>query len=202
MIKKYAYLIGAMAVVVAAIVSVFDINKGLRRELETSRHNVQALMSEVDTYRTGDSLNAATVSALRLTLDEFRRYRSEDAALIKTLQARNGDLQGVIKAQTETIREMYATPKDTVILRDSVAVPAVSVHCGDAWYDFDGVLAAGEFSGTLRNRDSLVVAETVTRGRFLGFLWKTKRIKDRRIDVVSRNPHTVVTGCEHIRIER
>ena len=62
----------------------------------------------------------------------------------------------------ETIIELMAIPRDTVvIIKDSIQVPAISVHCGDAWFDFEGILTAENFSGTLHNRDSLIVAETV-----------------------------------------
>ena len=81
-------------------------------------------------------------------------------------------------------------------------IPAVAVHCGDAWFDFDGILTHDEFTGTLSNRDSLVVAESVKYRRFLGFLWKTKRVKDRRVDVVSKNPHTSIMGVEYVVIEK
>lgn len=53
-----------------------------------------------------------------------------------------------------------------------------------------------EFTGTFENRDSLLVAETVKYKRFLGFLWKTSKVKDRKVDVVSKNPHTKILGVE------
>ena len=61
--------------------------------------------------------------------------------------------------------------------------------------------AGSGFSGTLEVRDSLLVVETVQRKRFLGFLWKTKRVKSREIDVVSKNPYTDIVGVESIRRE-
>lgn len=176
--------------------------RGLSRERDRYRGNVTALLSEVETYRVRDSMSAARVQALELTVKEFERFREEDAALIKSLKGRNRDLSAVNKAQTQTIIELQAVPRDTVIIRDSVQVQAVAVHCGDAWYDFDGILTAGEFAGELRNRDSLVIAETVKYRRFLGFLWKTRKIKDRRMDCVSLNPHTEIMSVEYIFIEK
>ena len=149
-----------------------------------------------------DSLSAARVEALELTVKEFERFRSEDAALITSLRQRNRDLASVNTTQAQTIIELSAVPRDTVIIRDSIPVKAVAVHAGDAWYDFDGLLTENEFTGTLANRDTLILAETVEYKRFLGFLWKTKRVKERNATVVSRNPHTEILGVEHIVIEK
>ena len=174
----------------------------LKQERNRYERNTEALLLDVAQYKTRDSLNAAKVGALELTIQEYERFRAADAKLIKTLQTKNRDLTAITAAQSQTIMELSAVPRDTVIIRDSVAIPAVAVHTGDAWYDFDGILTEKEFTGTLVNRDSLLVAETVQYKRFLGFLWKTKRIKNKQIDVVSKNPHTTIMGIEYIEIEK
>lgn len=174
----------------------------LKQERNRYERNTESLLLDVAQYKTRDSLNAAKVGALELTIQEYERFRAADAKLIKTLKTKNRDLTAITAAQSQTIMELSAVPRDTVIIRDSVAMPAVAVHTGDAWYDFDGVLTEKEFTGTLVNRDSLLVAETVQYKRFLGFLWKTKRIKNKQIDVVSKNPHTTIMGIEYIEIEK
>lgn len=194
----------AAAVLVAAIV--FHVQRrtieNLRQECSRYRHNTETLLGDVEFYKVQGLLSAARVEDLELTIREFRRFRSEDAALIESLQRKNRDLASVNKTQSETIIALQAIPRDTVIIRDSVPVHAVKVHCGDAWYDFEGLLTQEEFTGELQSRDSLLVAETVRYKRFLGFLWKTRSVKDRQIDVVSRNPHTQIMGIEHITISR
>ena len=174
----------------------------LKQERNRYERNTESLLLDVAQYKTRDSLNAAKVGALELTIEEYERFRAADAKLIKTLQTKNRDLTAITAAQSQTIMELSAVPRDTVIIRDSVAMPAVAVHTGDAWFDFDGLLTDSEFTGTLVNRDSLLVAETVQYKRFLGFLWKTKRIKNKQIDVVSKNPHTTIMGIEYIEIEK
>ena len=174
----------------------------LSGERDKYRDNAETLLGDVEFYRVRDSLSAARVFALELSVKEFERFRADDAALIKQLKARNRDLAAVNKTQSETIIELQARPRDTTIIRDSIPIPAVAVHCGDAWFDFTGILTHDEFTGTLSNRDSLVVAESVRYKRFLGFLWKTKRVKDRRVDVVSKNPHTSIMGVEYFVIEK
>ena len=175
----------------------------LAAERDRYAGNSAALLSDVKRYRVRDSLNAARVQSLELTVKEYERFRADDAALIQSLKNRNRDLAAVNKTQSQTIIELRAVPRDTVVLvRDSIITPAVAVHCGDAWFDFDGLLSADQFTGTLTNRDSLLLAETVKYKRFLGFLWKTRRVQDRQLDVVSRNPHTKIMGVEHVVIEK
>lgn len=175
----------------------------LERERDRYKGSTVALLSDAKLYRFRDSLSAARVESLELTVKEYERFRAEDAALIKQLKQRNRDLAAVNKAQTQTIIDLRAVPRDTVVLvRDSIITPAVAVHCGDAWFDFDGILTADRFTGKLTNRDSLLLAETVKYRRFLGFLWKTRKVEDRQLDVVSKNPHTEIMGIEHVIIEK
>ena len=177
--------------------------KQLAAERDRYRTNTETLLSDVQIYRVRDSLNAARVQSLELTVKEYERFRADDAALIKQLKQRNRDLAAVNKTQSQTIIDLRAVPKDTVVLvRDSIITPAVTVHCGDAWFDFDGILTADQFTGTLSNRDSLLLAETVKYKRFLGFLWKTHKVKDRQIDCVSKNPHTEILGLEYVVIDK
>lgn len=202
-IKKWIIV---AVVILAAAIAVILVDRKIDRltgELDKYRNNTEALFADVETYRVRDSLNAARVQSLELTVKEYEKFRAEDAMLIKSLQRKNRDLASVNKTQSETIISLQSVPKDTVVItKDSLIVPAVEIHSGDAWYDFDGLLTKEEFTGTLRNRDSLVVAETVKYKRFLGFLWKTKQIKDRQVDVVSKNPHTEILGVEHITISK
>ena len=202
-IKKWIIV---AVVILAAAIAVIWVDRKIDRltvERDKYRNNTEALLADVETYRVRDSLNAARVQSLELTVKEYEKFRAEDAMLIKSLQRKNRDLASVNKTQSETIISLQSVPKDTVVItKDSLIVPAIEIHSGDAWYDFDGLLTKEEFVGTLRNRDSLVVAETVKYKRFLGFLWKTKQIKDRQVDVVSKNPHTEILGVEHIVISK
>ena len=200
--KFFTLFVAAMAVAVALIVCRTRLDR-MAQERDRYKGNTNALLADVEHYRVRDSLNAARVQSLELTVKEYERFRADDAALIKQLKQRNRDLAAVNKTQSQTIIDLLAIPKDTVVIvRDSIQVPAVAVHCGDAWFDFDGVLTAEQFTGKLTNRDSLLLAETVKYRRFLGFLWKTRHVQDRQLDVVSRNPHTQILDVEHIVIEK
>lgn len=200
------YLIIAILIITAAVIASLvwagrRINY-LNAERERYKSDTEVLLSDIERYKFRDSLSAARTRSLELTIKEYKQFRVKDAALIRELQQRNRDLAATNQTQSQTIIDLKAVPRDTVIIRDSIQLPAIAVHCGDAWYDFEGLLTEREFTGSLVNRDSLIIAESVRYKRFLGFLWKTKEVKDRQVDVVSKNPHTNILGVEYITITK
>jgi hypothetical protein len=204
--KKYI-IIAAIALAVAAVVTIWvqrsRINQ-LTGERDKYRTNTETLLQDVSRYQTKDSLNAAKVGVLELKLSEFEKYRASDAELIKTLQTKNRELERVTTTQMETINELRATVRDSVVYLpgDTVTTVLRCIEYSDKWVDFDGCIKNNTFSGKIITRDSLLITETVQYKRWLGFLWKTKRIKNREFDIVSKNPHTKITGFEVITIEK
>lgn len=204
--KKYL-IIAAIALAVAAVVTIWvqrsRINQ-LTGERDKYRTNTETLLQDVRTYQTKDSLNAAKVGVLELKLSEFERYRADDAALIKTLQVKNRELEALTSAQSQTIIDLRGTVRDSLVYVDRVVVDTLRcITAADKWFSFDGcVNRKNEFTGKFVNWDSLIIAATVKYKRFLGFLWKTKKVKNREIDVVSKNPHTKIMGVEYIEIEK
>jgi hypothetical protein len=205
--KKYL-IIAAIALAVAAVVTIWvqrsRINT-LTGERDKYRTNTETLLQEVSRYQTKDSLNAAKVGVLELKLSEFEKYRASDAELIKTLQTKNRDLERVTTTQMETINELRATVRDSVVYLpgDTVTTVLRCVDIVEPYFELHGCATPdGQFTGTHINRDSLLIAETVQYKRFWGFLWKTRKIKNREIDVVSKNPATRILGVEFVTIEK
>lgn len=204
--KKYI-IIAAIALAVAAVVTIWvqrsRINT-LTGERDKYRANTETLLQDVSRYQTKDSLNAIKVGNLELSLAEYKKYRADDLALIKTLQAKNRDLERITTTQMETINELRATVRDSVVYLpgDTVTTVLRCIEYSDKWVDFDGCIKNNTFSGKIITRDSLLITESVQYKRWLGFLWKTKRIKNREFDIVSKNPNSKITGFEVITIEK
>lgn len=203
--KKYLIL----AAIILAVAAAFWVQhvkiKRLTEERDRYRSNTEILLQDVKTYQTKDSLNAIKVGNLELSLAEYKKYRADDLALIKTLRAKNRDLERVTTTQMETINELRATVRDSVVYLpgDTVTTVLRCVDIVEPWFELHGCATPdGQFTGTHINRDSLLIVETVQYKRFWGFLWKTKKIKNREIDVISRNPHTKIMGVEYIEIEK
>lgn len=201
--KKYLILAAIILAVAAAFWAQHAKIKRLTEERDRYRSNTEILLQNVETYQTKDSLNAAKVGVLELKLSEFEKYRTSDAELIKTLQTKNRDLRRITTTQLETINELRGTVRDSIVYLPGDTVVLRCVDISDPWFSLKGCTTPdGEFTGTFINRDSILIAETVQYRRFLGFLWKTKKIKNREIDIISRNPHTKIIGVEYIEIEK
>lgn len=205
--KKYL-IIAAIALAVAAVVTIWVQRSRINRltgERDKYRTNTETLLQDVSRYQTKDSLNAAKVGVLELKLSEFEKYRASDAELIKTLQTKNRELERVTTTQMETINELRANVRDSVVYLpgDTVTTVLRCVDIVEPYFELHGCATPdGQFTGTHINRDSLLIVETVQYKRWLGFLWKTKKIKNREIDVVSKNPATKILGVEFVTIEK
>lgn len=178
--------------------------KSLTGERDRYRSNTNALLGEVEHYRTSDSLNAAKAEVLSLKLSEMERYRAEDIKTIESLRIKTKELEQITTMQMQTIANIKGEVRDSIVYRDKIIRDTVkALDVSDEWIDLHGVIYDdGIFDGTLEVRDSLTIVETVHRKRFLGFLWRTKRIKSREVDVVNKNPYSQIVGLETIRIEQ
>lgn len=202
-----------IAAAVIALVFAFNKIHSLKEENARLKSNQDILftekefvMSESQKYKVSDSLNAVRVSELELTLKEYKRYRSEDLKLIEQLKAGKSDLQKIITSQYETISTLSAKLQDSIRI-DTITNQIDTLKCFDyksKWTDVKGRidLRRDTVELQIKNRESLKVVETVTYKRFLGFLWKTSKVKSRQVDVVSENPNTEIMNCECISIKQ
>lgn len=211
--KKLIIKITIAAAVLLVIIEAFHKISYLNKENARLKSNQEILLTENQMalaknqkYKVSDSLNAARVSGLELTLKEYRRYRSEDLKLIEQLKAGKSDLQKIITSQLETINTLSTK------LNDSVRVDTVTnqidtlkcFNCKSKWADVKGCINLKNDTVNLQinSREALKIIETVTRKRFLGFLWKTNKIKSRQVNVISENPNTEIVNCEYISIKQ
>ena len=166
----------------------------------------QTIMAESQTYKVSDSLNAAKVSELQFTLKEYKKYRAQDLQLIEQLKVKKSDLQKAIDSQMETINSLSAKLNDSIRI-DTITNIADTLKCFDyksKWTDVSGCidLKRDSINLQIKNRESLKIVETVIYKRFLGFLWKTNKVKDRRVDIVSENPNTTIVNLDYVSIKR
>ena len=211
--KKIIIKIAIIAVAILALVLAFhkihklkEENARLLSNQEILLTQKQTIMAESQAYRVSDSLNAAKVSELQFTLKEYKKYRAQDLQLIEQLKVKKSDLQKVIDSQTETINSLSAKLNDSIRI-DTITNVADTLKCFDyksKWTDVSGCIDLKHDSINLqiKNRESLKIVETVVYKRFLGFLWKTNKVKDRQVDVVSENPNTTITNLDYVSIKR
>lgn len=211
--KEIIIKISIIAVAVLLLVIAFHRISALKEENARLKSNQeilltenQVIMAESQKYKVSDSLSAARVSQLELTLKEYKKYRSEDLELIEQLKAGKSDLQRIISSQSETINTLSAKLNDSIRI-DTITNITDTLKCFNyksKWTDINGCISLRHDSVDIqiKNRESLKIVETVSYKRFLGFLWKTNKVKSRQVDIVSENPNTEITNCEYISIKQ
>lgn len=211
--KKIIIKIVIIAIAILAPVLTFHRIRELKKEnirllgnQEILLTEKQSIMAKSQIYKVSDSLSAAKASELQFTLKEYKKYRAQDLQLIEQLKVKKSDLQKVINSQIETIGYLSTKLNDSIRI-DTISNMADTLKCFDyksRWTDISGCvhLKRNSISLQIKNRESLKIVETVTYKRFLGFLWKTSKIKNRQVDIVSENPNTTITNLDYVNIKR
>lgn len=193
--KKYIFILFIlMGGAIAGLWYLLQKEKGETVRLES---NQSALINDVKHYRTKDSLSAASVERLQLTVSEFKRYYSDQAEIIGSLKIK---LKRAVSATEMGIKTEY-----------NISVPvkeSAVFHPPDTTYklkclEFDnGYLSVSgcydetmTFTGKIISRDTLdMVAHRVPK-KFWFIYYGTKGVS---LDVVSRNPYSTIEYARYI----
>lgn len=201
--NKIIILLGVLVAVLVAYFLNVRVSQ-LKHDRDTYKRNNAVLLNDVKYYRALDSLNAARVGVLELSIQDYERFMKEDADLINKLKRKNEELQNFSKIQAETIIKIRAQVKDSLIyIPGDTAyqlIPCVSFR--DSWTNIEACVYNDTLIGDIQIRDSLILYETIIYKRFLRFLWKTKKIKERSFNIVSKNPYTEIKGVEVVSIRK
>lgn len=183
--KKYLIITAVFIALLSGVAFLLRQNKALRMEAKRQAGNVSTLMEDAKKYKIRDSLNVLSVSALRLTVDELKKYRADDAKLIKELKLRPKDVQYITYTETVT--------RDSLVY---VPGPDSCFHYRDKWLSVDACLR--DSSIVVQSRDSIVqVIHAVYKHRFLWWRWGLKGVRQ---EVVNFNPNASLSFTNAINI--
>lgn len=196
--KTKITLIGIICALVIFIVIMFKQNNIISQDRDLYKRNMNSALIECAEWKTKDSLSAAKNATLNLKISELERYRSDDINQINQLKKKNEELNNLIKNSSKTEIKIITQLKDTVIYKDTVKY----FNWNDDWTSVKGLIQKDTVDLNISNSDSLVISVATKYKRFLGFLWKTKKIKDQNVYVVSKNPHTTITNIEYYGISK
>lgn len=179
------------------IVAVFQIDK-LHKENKQLKTNQETLLSDIERYKIADSINVARIGELSLSLDEYKKYRAEDAKLIKKLKADKLAAINNVKIETR-IEHVPVAVHDTVYK----IMPLKAFDYKSKWTDVSGIIMPDSVLLDIANREELIITESYQKKKF----WFIKLpawlfgYKSKKIDIISKNPNTEVTGAEFITIK-
>lgn len=196
--KTKITLIGIICALVIFIIIMFKQNNIISQDRDLYKRNMNSALIECVEWKTKDSLSAAKNATLNLKISELERYRIDDINQINQLKKKNEELNNLIKNSSKTEIKIITQLKDTVIYKDTVKY----FNWNDNWTSVKGLIQKDTVDLNVSNSDSLVISVATKYKRFLGFLWKTKKIKDQNVYVVSKNPHTTITNIEYYGISK
>ena len=204
--KKIYIITGTVFIVLIVVIGILISRlKTVSNDRNVQRKNVETLFTSVESYKVQDSLQAATIGDLQLTLKQYKQFRAEDAQLISSLKVDNKRLQGVVTTQTESYYQHTAALRDSVkmlitTVPDSIKVPIIvkTANFADAWHSLNIVIDGDSLNYRLRTKESLIITNHVVPKRFLWFKFGCKEV---RTDVVSKNPYVESISLESIIIK-
>lgn len=194
-INKYLVIYSVILSVI--LLAFYEHGKKLKVENLAYRQNVAVLMDSVAHYQVNDSLNASQIGELQLKLSEYKKYRKEDAELIKKLKADKP--QTIIKTETKTEYKIKTELRDSIVYKDTLK----AINYVSRWTDLHGFISNDTLQVKIINREELILVESLQRKKFLGiklpgWLFGYKR---ETLDVVSRNPNTAIQNIEYIKLK-
>ena len=198
-IMKKWITIGIAVLVLAGIISFqHERLRKFRSENRILSTNVEVLLGENETYRVNDSLKAVSAGILRLELDDYKRFRADDAAVISSLRGDLKRAQTIITLQSLTIQEFEGQVQDTVILwRDRTPEPGKRMEASDQWGSVWCETIGNEFRMGYESVDSLYAYRHIIPRKFLWWKWGKK---GERWEFMNANPNNTILGAEVIEI--
>jgi len=170
----------------------------IRQERDRYQQNSDALLSDMKQWRVDSTSMATDVKSLRLTVDEFKRYRAEDLAKIKQMGVKIKNLEAAAKHQLEVNAEITAQVKDSVVIRDTVPVLVKSVSMVTPHIQLSGIIERDSLIGKIHLPVTLRQAVWIEYKRRWLFWKKVVAVHQ---TITSDNPHVEIKYSEYIRID-
>lgn len=169
----------------------------VREEKKRLADNQEALLSDVDYYKTESGKNAASVLKLELSKSELENHCQDLTKTIDDLNIKIGRIQSVSTTVTKTEVEIQTVVRDSIVYRD-LPVNLKVVKWRDPWVTLNGVLDGETFSAKIESVDTLSQVVHRIPKKFLFIKWGTKAIRQ---EVVSSNPHSKIVYTEYIELK-
>ena len=169
----------------------------LKSERDRYLSNTTALLSEVKRMQVDSATMALDAKTLQLTLDEYKRFRAEDAATIKRLGIKVKNLEAAARHDMEVTGPIDAIVRDTIIIRDTAPILRQKVEMLPPPIELSGIIEDERLKGSIRIPVTLNQAVWV---EYRGW-WFWKRVKALHQTISSDNPYVEIKYSEYIKIK-
>lgn len=184
----------------AAALAVFILRSNrLSRERDRYRGNTVSLIEQMQRLQADSAAMSVDVRALRLTVEEFKEYRKEDADKIKKMGIKIKNLEAAAQHRLQVDAPLKAEVKDTVIVRDTVMVEVQSLNMDTPYVKMEGLIEGGEFSGNVQIPVTLSQTIWVEYKRYWLFWRRPKAVHQ---TITSENPYVKINYSEYIQLQK
>lgn len=191
-------LLIAVAVLSVAVAILWQRANRLGRERDRYRSNTEVLLSDLKRIQVDSATMAVDVKSLRLTVEEYKRFRADDAEQLKRLGVKIRNLEAAARHEIEVSGPVDAAVRDTVVIRDTVPVVRQKVEMLTPHIELRGLIEDGRLRGQIRVPVTLHQAVWIEYKRRWLF-WK--RVKAVHQTISSDNPYVEIRYSEYIRME-
>lgn len=185
-----------MALLVA-VVSLSYWLGNVRTEKKRLANNQEALLTDVEYYKTESGKNAASVLKLELSKSELERHCQDLTKTVDDLNIKISRIQSASTTVTKTEVEIQTVVRDSIVYRD-LPISIKVINWRDPWIKLNGVLDGDTFSAKIESVDTLQQVVHRIPKKFLFIKWGTKAIRQ---EVVSSNPHSKIVYTEYIELK-
>lgn len=193
------YLLFIIVVLAGALTISVKSCQEVRKDRGRLSDNQRALMSEIDFYRTNDSLSVASVERLTLSNREFTRYCCKLEETVSNLNLKIKRLQSVSQTATETEYQVKTEIRDSIVELPGRIDTLPCIDYRNNYLTLSGCFKNNQFDGIIHTRDTIEqIVHRVPR-KFWFIRWGTKAIRQ---EVISKNPYTRITYTEYIELKK
>lgn len=166
--------------------------KKQKANIERLDGNVTALTTDINHFKVSDSLNAATIQSLNITVSEFKDMNIEAKKIIDALNIKYKRLLKVNQTITQENQDLLLNKTiDTLILKDTI-VKTVSASYRSPYLDLDIYDLGNQYQVRYESRDTIdQILENIPK-KFLFIRYGTKGFKT---TYVNRNPNAKIVGA-------
>ena len=198
--SKFSQILLVIILLLGGVVFIqFKHASKLSDERDRYKQNNTALLSDIERIKVDSTTMAVDAKALRLTIDEYERFRAADAEKIRQMGIKIKNLQAVARHNLEVAAPINAVIRDTVFIRDTVQVVQQKVEMASPHIQLDAVIDNDTLRGDIRLPVTLQQTVWVEYKRKCIFWKKVKAIHQ---TISSDNPYVDIKYSEYIQIEK
>lgn len=199
---KFGNTITLIVIALFALFSLISSTKAqrLKKENKSLKSNIEVLNDSVRYYRIvvngTDSLNAASAKELQYTKRELEKYKAKDKKILGQMSK---------GAKLESVQYINTYIRDTfkIELHDTILIDTTKTFkYNSEWTEINGCIYKGVIDMEVINKESLIVTQSAEKKKFLFIrlpVWLAG-YKNKRIDIMSKNPNTYIQSIEYIGI--